>query len=1099
MAAEPITCAGCGAALPAHAAEGLCPKCLLARGLDLLARPPGVPEETVADLSIPAAPFTGTRLRYFGDYELVEEIARGGMGVVFKARQVSLNRLVALKLISAGALATPDLVKRFKAEAETAASLAHPNLVPIYEIGEHHGQHYFSMGLIEGPNLREAIGDRRSKTEDGRSELGDRRSGRIEDREPPAATRSRSPISDLRSPIPDLRSPATAARLVATLARAVHYAHQRGVLHRDIKPGNILLDAAGQPHLTDFGLAKLVQKESTLTHTYAVLGTPAYMAPEQARGDAKAVTTAADVYGLGAVLYELLTGSPPFAGGTSMETIRQVLDQEPRRPSFWNPAVDRDLETICLKCLEKDPGRRYSSAGALAEDLERWLGHEPILARPATRFEVVRKWVRRRPAVAVLLVMSVTLMMALAVGATAYSFHLNTLRNELENNLYVAETANAFAAWERGSITLPRTNLDRQIPEGRQPGRRGFEWYYLDALCHRDESFTFEGVLSPVFGLACSPDGRIVAACHQNGGTRLLDVVTRREVGWLDRLSGSSVAFSPDGKRLAAPQGAGFMIWDIERRTAVTNWTGAGNAVVVGIAWSPDGRWIATASCSDLYKLGPPGPILLWDAATVEKGLSLEGHSSNPWKLAFSRDSRQLATPHADGSIMLWDLTTRKLLKTFRRHGSMVSCVRFSPDGGWLASASMDETVRLWRLDSDEQILLGSHARPVDCVAFSQDGRWLASGSRDHTAKLWDLEHLSNKPLTLRGHTGRLWSIDFTPDSQTLVTGSLDGTVKLWDVGRLRAQLDRTDNQTSLGWEFSPDGRLNLRPEGTNVVVRDVQSERVIATLPATQAAFSPRGTIASVSDTNRFSVWDGPTFKRRIEYTSDGTLSGGSVLSSGGVRYSPGGKWLALAKDPDVTDHWASLAAQSLEIREAARYQLQGTWRLNNTPANSFRAFSFSPDDRFLAASCRDGGVRVLEVRTMRLFRALAPTSLHALRLVWLPGTHTVGIGTLDGRVHLWNIDTGHVDTIAPEAGVVLGLAISPNGKTLAVGTQDGVLKLFNVATRREIVVLKGHLTNIPNVAFSPDGQLLVSTSETHRIWRAFVPGEAPNAPPSP
>jgi len=302
--------------------------------------------------------------------------------------------------------------------------------------------------------------------------------------------------------------------------------------------------------------------------------------------------------------------------------------------------------------------------------------------------------------------------------------------------------------------------------------------------------------------------------------------------------------------------------------------------------------------------------------------------------------------------------------------------------------------------------------------------------------------------ITCAGCGAVLWSIDFAPDSQTLVTGSLDGTVKLWDVGRLRDVLSRADNNTSLGWVFSPDGRLNLRPEGTNVVVHDVQSERVIATLPATQAAFSPRGVIASVSDTNRFSVWDGPTFERRIEFTSDATLSGGSVLSSGGVRYSPGGKWLALAKDPDVIDRWASLEARSLEIREAARYQLQGTWRLNTPPTNTFRAFSFSPNDRFLAASSRDGGVRVLKVETMRLFCGSVLTNLHAFRLVWLPGTHIVAIGTLDGRVHLWNIDTRRVDTISPEAGVVLGLAISPNGKTLAVGTQDGVLKSFNVAT---------------------------------------------------
>ena len=304
-------CAECGAEIPVDSPEGLCTKCLLLAGLK---QAPEETQPTAVDLQSllakPASPL-GVKLHYFGDYELLEEVARGGMGIVFKARQISLNRLVALKLISAGALATPELVKRFKAEAEAAASLTHPNIVPIYEIGEHQGQHYFSMGLIEGLNLRQAL------------------------------SQTRNPKSEIRNePEPVHLSgyeTCHAARLVSTIARAVHYAHQRGVLHRDIKPSNILLDAHGEPHLTDFGLAKLIEKESTLTHTHAVLGTPAYMSPEQARGDTKNVTTAADVYGLGAVLYESLTGSPPFAGGTSMETIRQVLEQEPRRPSVLNP------------------------------------------------------------------------------------------------------------------------------------------------------------------------------------------------------------------------------------------------------------------------------------------------------------------------------------------------------------------------------------------------------------------------------------------------------------------------------------------------------------------------------------------------------------------------------------------------------------------------------------------------------------------------------------------------------------------------------------------------------------------------------------------
>src|SRR5437016_416138 len=294
-----------------------------------------------------------------GDYELVEEVGRGGQGVVFRARQKSLNRTVALKVISLGQWASKAHLKRFRREAEAAASLDHPSIVPIYEVGEREGACYFSMKFVEGGQLDEVV--------------------------------KRAPMS--------IRQ---AAELIAKVARTVHYAHEHGILHRDIKPGNILLDAKGEPSLTDFGLARLVEAESTVTRTKEVMGTPSYMAPEQAVGNNAAVSSATDVYGLGAVLYQLLTGHPPFAGGTTYETIKLLLDTEPRQPRQLNPKVDRDLSTICLKCLEKDPKRRYSSALALAEDLEHWLKHEPIQARHIGVFTRGQKWVRRNPTSALL-------------------------------------------------------------------------------------------------------------------------------------------------------------------------------------------------------------------------------------------------------------------------------------------------------------------------------------------------------------------------------------------------------------------------------------------------------------------------------------------------------------------------------------------------------------------------------------------------------------------------------------------------------------------------------------------------------------------------
>src|SRR6266852_1562602 len=359
-------CRKCGAKILSDAPEGLCTRCVLKTALAML------PEASVAGVAdpggmdklsrgdAPAAPEAKKAARAvellgeLGDYELLEEVGRGGQGVVFRARQKSLNRIVALKVIGLGQWATKAHLKRFRLEAEAAASLDHPCIVPIYEVGERDGQCYFSMKFVEGGQLDEVV--------------------------------KQSPMS--------LRQ---AVELIAKVASTVSYAHEHSILHRDIKPGNILLDEKGEPHLTDFGLARLVESESTVTRTMEVLGTPSYMAPEQAEGENEAVNSATDVYGLGAVLYQLLTGQPPFAGGTTYETIKLLLDTEPRQPRLLNPKIDRDLSTVCLKCLEKDPQRRYSSAVALAEDLERWLKHEPIRARHTGIFTRGRKWLRRNP------------------------------------------------------------------------------------------------------------------------------------------------------------------------------------------------------------------------------------------------------------------------------------------------------------------------------------------------------------------------------------------------------------------------------------------------------------------------------------------------------------------------------------------------------------------------------------------------------------------------------------------------------------------------------------------------------------------------------
>ena len=372
MISAPRVCRKCGAEIFADAPEGLCTACLFETGLNLISNDDQGADDVTRAQRRGRAVDRAKTLTDYGDYELLEEIGRGGQGVVYRARQKSLNRTVALKVIGLGQWATEAHLKRFRREAEAAASLDHSGIVPIYEVGERDGSCYFSMKLVEGGQLDAVV---------------------------------------KREPMP-IRQ---AVELIAKVARTVHYAHEHGILHRDIKPGNILLDQKGEPHLTDFGLARLIETESTVTRTLEVLGTPSYMAPEQAVGNNEGVSSTTDVYGLGAVLYQLLTGHPPFAGGTTYETIKLLLDTEPRQPRLLNPKIDRDLSTICLKCLEKDSKRRYSSALALAEDLERWLKHEPIRARRTGIFTRGKKWVRRNPSIAIMAAMLLALAVPLGV------------------------------------------------------------------------------------------------------------------------------------------------------------------------------------------------------------------------------------------------------------------------------------------------------------------------------------------------------------------------------------------------------------------------------------------------------------------------------------------------------------------------------------------------------------------------------------------------------------------------------------------------------------------------------------------------------------
>jgi len=554
--ADKRVCGKCGAELTEVGTEQLCPGCLLEAGL---AAGPDHSQTLSVD---PAgqSPIEPPFPRSFGDYELLEEIARGGMGVVYKARQASLDRIVALKMLLFGLLAGPEFVQRFRTEAAAAASLQHPNIVAIHEVGFRDGQHFFAMDYVAGRSLAQIVRD---------------------------------------GPLPARR----AAGYVKTIAEAIQYAHERGILHRDLKPSNVLIDEFDQPRVTDFGLAKRLEKETDLTLSGQVLGSPNYMAPEQAAARRGQVGKRSDVYSLGAILYHLLTGQPPFVALTVAETLQQVRNVEPTSPRVSNPHLARDLETICLKCLEKEPVRRYATAQELADELGRFLNKEPILARPVGRLEKVWRWCRRNPVPAALIALVTLVFLAGFAGVAWQEQNARKARDLAQRRLYAAQMNQAFRAWDVSSLDVARALLNSQRPLRGAEDLRGADWRWLWTLC-RSEAKAELPTQSEWQLLAAepSPDGRRVATAGYSKNIVIYDLESGRNLqtltGHTRELTGfHSLAFSTDGRHLVSASGGlllsggqfELLLWDLATGSK-TN-LDVRSASFLAVAFSPNGRW----------------------------------------------------------------------------------------------------------------------------------------------------------------------------------------------------------------------------------------------------------------------------------------------------------------------------------------------------------------------------------------------------------------------------------------------------------------------------------------------------------------------------
>ena len=1042
------SCPNCGAPVAETAVAGLCRKCLLLR---LVGGVPAQDDQSAIELVSKSA--TGNSIGSFGDYELLSEIARGGMGVVYKARLTSLNRTVALKMIQAGRLASEDEVKRFHLEAEAVALLEHPNIVPIYEVGEHEGRLYFTMKLVEGGSL--------------------------------------VAVASLRE----------AATVIAKVARALHYAHQHGILHRDLKPANILMDSHGEPLITDFGLAKQLESAGDLTLTGAIMGTPSYMSPEQVAGKSKQLTTAADVYSLGAILYELLAGRPPFQSDTPLETMRQVVEQEPVPPSRIarrpHQNQDRDLETICLKCLQKSPAQRYASAEALAGDLERWLRHEPIRARPSKVWEQGVKWARRSPALAALLVVSITAVAVFVAQllvnqarltrerlialqeqgkalrqeqlAKAEAQRATEAKAQTRENLYAADMLLAQHAIDDGNLALARRLVQAYSPTSTDPSPdlRGFEWRYLWQQCQGSEARTLRGHSDSVHCVAFSPDAKTLVSCSQDLSIKFWNVETGKLLdSWRHAGPIECVSFSPDGQMLLTGEERGVVIlWSIAERKAL--WRFEGHQPVRGV-FSSAGPFLAVY----VKETGSPSTVKLFDYSTQQEVRSwpkvgdLEGISRDGKTLATSCN----ATATEPAKVELWNVLTGEKLSTLLN----IRCrfLALSPDGQTLAVRGvLEEVVLCDARDARPRALLYRNARPISALAFSPDGALLAGGGADHALRLWDAA-AQRQIACLRGHEGDVHGLAFSPDGKMIATAGHDHTVRLWP-----AALPPPRNQLSHAFApyvLSPNGNLlaattakDPRDTNTRVLICDLVSEKseVLAVAGLGKPAFYSADSL-SLATLNRNSdgllaltYWNlaGRTARATVPLLDSRILESTEAVS-------PDRQTLAMGVEHGGVTLWNAVTGEMMASMPAPQKR------------NVIHS-SFSPDGRTLAAFHWDltGAhyLRLLDVATRTERARPEVTKLNVHGFAFSPDSQMLAAACSDHSIRFWDTTTGRLLALLPGSPVVT-LAFSPDGKTLAAGERD-VVKLWSVATRREVAIwLKGEC-DARWCAFHPDGSSLV------------------------
>lgn len=1035
-------------------------------------------------------------LQRFGDYELVSEIARGGMGVVYRARQLSLNREVAVKLILAGQLASPESLQRFRLEAQAAAQLHHPGIVRIYEIGEHDTQHFFSMELIDGVSLAECLDAFRL------------------DQHADAAQR--------------VAQEQRIAQLMARVARALDFAHQHGVLHRDVKPSNILIDECEQPHLTDFGLAKLTGRAQTgLTLSNAVLGTPGYLSPEQAAGSDD-VTIASDVYGFGATLYELLTSSPPFTGTTAVETMWKSIHEAPPPPRKLNPVIHRDLETIVMRCLERKPDQRYPSAAAVADELERFLQRKPIQARPISPGEHAWRWCQRNPVVATLI--SVVLL-AVSVG-TGIAFWqwsraeqanvtlseniahlewetLDTMLESGQSSRALAKVASLLRAdpkdWkaamfgtsimEQRRFPVPAAPQIRH-PDGAEltvarlsPDGTRIVTASLDKTARLWTSETSEPLLSlqheaTVTWAEFSPDGKMLATCSEDKTVRLWDVVNGKAIR--DPLRHDEgvvqVHFSGDGRFLLSRTAHTVSLYDVEDgRQRIAPLRDEGRFIKAEFVMNGQSFFVAVQA-------GAKSAVEAWNLETNERRFRLE-----PGSFADVDVNADLTRAVTIGGIhaRIWETATGQPLHEFRSTpGTVMGQVDFSPLGDRIAVLGLNHTARIWTASGTPLTPELPHDYLLNGLGFLSQGDRLLSWANDSLAKVWDAttgeafaEPMRHANRVIHAESGRVAGQEVFlaaishENRRTVAAGAGTGAAQLWRVHEKRPAVVRSQEPDHTGH----DG-CRLNSDGTLLAVATTKQEVTVMESETGTVRCGPLRVVGGA-----WGVLFTPDSSRLITATSRGQVAVWSIATGQPVVEPVN---LNTTIQPvDMTRDGVFFATGSTDgfVRVWKTETGKPVWEHQHGSdiKSEINSVAFSPDGRWLASGGENRITRVWEVASGQLAQEFQGHQNEVMRVAFSPDSRSLATACLDFTARLWDVSSGRQKSVLSHQGEVMDITFSPDGRYVATASRDRTAVIWNATTGTPHKRSLFHSQSVRNLLFTSDSRRLL-TLDFHgpRLW---------------